>query len=132
VSDEPTITDANREVILSAPYFSNISAKTAFEPPPENGRIKISGRAPLGTPSLEKSGSNKLDNISVNPDAESIDTDTTSIISVGRSEKHVDMPSRVPRRKSSADVFFEKTVISAVKVMISGANIDATRDITAI
>ena len=121
VSDEPRIIEAHLPVKLSAPCFSNISAIKALLPPPENGRMITSGIISDGIPSFVKNGDKRDEMALVKPDDESMFTDTTSIIIVGRMDMQVEMPFFVPSRKSSDEAFFENTAMSDAAVIARGA-----------
>ena len=121
VSDEPRIIEAHRPAKLSAPCFSNISAIKALLPPPENGRMITRGIISDGIPSFVKNGERTDETALVKPDDESIFTDTTSIIIVGRIDMQVEIPFFVPSKKSSGDAFFENTAMSDAAVIARGA-----------
>ena len=79
-------------------------------------------------PSFENSGASRSESRSTAPDAESIETDTTSIISVGSRETPEPTPSFIPDSMSDDEARFEKTATSAAKVRTSGAVSDERTD----
>ena len=118
VSEDPNKTDAVFPAKLSAPYFSKSSEIIALEALPEIGRIMTSGRISDGIPIFSQKGEIFSAKKSTMPDAESIDTETIKIIRVGNRFVQILMPFRVPSRKLSKEVFFEKSNAAPVMTMI--------------
>lgn len=99
MSVEAIIIDAQIAEKESTPHLSIISVKEARDAPNDRGRVRIKGKISLGTPNFSSKGANKLEIISVAPDAKSILTPTIKAHIVGKSENADLAPFLAPFKK---------------------------------